>query len=58
MPDRDDQPTQLEIAHVLFMDLVGYSRLPLEDQSAWIDALQRVVRASATFQQAAGNIDC
>lgn len=39
MPQRDDDPTQLEIAHVLFMNLVGYSRLLLEEQHAWIDAL-------------------
>ena len=52
MADRDVQPTEIEIAHVLFMDLVGYSRLPLEDQDTWIDALQNIVRDSETFRTA------
>src|SRR6266404_926240 len=43
---------QLEIAHVLFMDIVGYSKLSINDQRAAIDELNQVVRASEQFQNA------
>ena len=43
---------QLEIAHVLFIDIVGYSKLSINDQSAAIDELTQVVRASEQFQNA------
>jgi predicted ATPase/class 3 adenylate cyclase len=52
MPDREDESTRLEMAHVLFMDLVGYSRLPLEEQNRSIAALQDIVRGLRTYQQA------
>jgi hypothetical protein len=37
---------QLEIAHVLFIDIVGYSKLSINDQHAAVDELNHVVRAS------------
>jgi TolB-like protein/Tfp pilus assembly protein PilF len=43
---------QLEIGHVLFIDLVGYSRLSIDDQHAAVQELNRVVRASEQFQRA------
>jgi TolB-like protein/Tfp pilus assembly protein PilF len=43
---------QLEIGHVLFIDLVGYSRLSIDDQHAGVQELNRVVRASEQFQRA------
>src|SRR6059058_4459497 len=43
---------QLEIAHVLFIDIVGYSKLSISDQHATIEELKRIVRASVQFQQA------
>src|SRR5438093_2511643 len=43
---------QLEIAHVLFIDLVGYSKLSINEQRAAVDELNDVVRASEQFQQA------
>jgi len=42
---------QLEIGHVLFIDLVGYSKFSLNDQHAAVEQLNRVVRASEQFQQ-------
>ena len=42
----------LEIAHVLFIDIVGYSKLSINDQRAAIDELTQVVRASEQFQNA------
>src|SRR6202011_4443792 len=43
---------QLEIAHVLFIDIVGYSKLSINEQRAAIDELTQTVRASAQFQNA------
>ena len=43
---------QLEIAHVLFIDIVGYSKLSINDQHAAVEELNGIVRASEQFQQA------
>src|SRR6266480_3860329 len=43
---------QLEIAHVLFIDIVGYSKLSINDQHAAVEELNQIVRASEQFQQA------
>ena len=43
---------QLEIAHVLFIDIVGYSKLLINDQHAAIEELNQIVRASEQFQRA------
>jgi TolB-like protein/class 3 adenylate cyclase/Tfp pilus assembly protein PilF len=43
---------QLEIAHVLFIDIVGYSKLSINEQHAAVEELNQVVRASKQFQQA------
>ena len=43
---------QLEIAHVLFIDIVGYSKLSINEQHAAVEELNRVVRASEQFQRA------
>src|SRR5437667_328107 len=43
---------QLEIAHVLFIDIVGYSKLSINDQHAAVEELNQIVRASAQFQNA------
>src|SRR5438874_6990695 len=43
---------QLEIAHVLFIDIVGYSKLSINEQRAAVDELNEVVRVSEQFQKA------
>jgi TolB-like protein len=43
---------ELEIAHVLFIDMVGYSKLSISEQRAAVDELTQVVRASRQFQRA------
>jgi adenylate cyclase len=43
---------QLEIAHVLFIDIVGYSKLSINEQHARIEELNDVVRLSEQFQNA------
>ena len=42
----------LEIAHVLFIDSVGYSKLSINDQNAAVEELNQVVRASDQLQRA------
>ena len=42
----------LEIAHVLFLDIVGYSKLSINEQRDAVDELNEVVRASDQFQKA------
>jgi class 3 adenylate cyclase len=43
---------QLQIAHVFFIDIVGYSKLSINDQRAAIDELTQAVRTSEQFQNA------
>ena len=43
---------QLEIAHVLFIDIVGYSKLSINEQRAAIDELTQIVRSTEQFQKA------
>src|SRR5205807_443384 len=43
---------ELEIAHVLFIDIVGYSKLSINQQRAVVDELTVVVRGSDQFQKA------
>jgi TolB-like protein/class 3 adenylate cyclase/Tfp pilus assembly protein PilF len=43
---------QLEIAHVLFTDIVGYSKLPTNQQRALIERLNEIVRGTDEYQAA------
>src|SRR5580704_8633568 len=43
---------QLEIAHVLFIDIVGYSKLSISGQHAAIEELNQIVRGTEQFQRA------
>ena len=43
---------QLEIAHVLFMDIVGYSTRPINEQRALRDGLNQIVRSTERFREA------
>jgi TolB-like protein/class 3 adenylate cyclase/cytochrome c-type biogenesis protein CcmH/NrfG len=52
MPIQIKNEIQLEIAHVLFIDIVGYSKLSISDQHAAVEELSRIVRASEQFQRA------
>jgi serine/threonine-protein kinase len=52
MPIQIKNEIQLEIAHVLFIDIVGYSKLSISDQHAAVEELTRIVRASEQFQRA------
>ena len=43
---------ELEIAHVLFLDIVGYSKLSVNEQHARIEELNEIVRLSEQFENA------
>jgi TolB-like protein/Tfp pilus assembly protein PilF len=43
---------ELEIAHVLFIDIVGYSRLLIDEQRDCLHTLNEVVRATDAFRAA------
>src|SRR2546423_2263734 len=43
---------QLEVAHVLFIDVVGYSKLSINEQRAVVDELTTIVRGSDQYQKA------
>src|SRR5438128_5177007 len=52
MADEVKKEIQLEIAHVLFIDIVGYSKLSINEQHASVDELTQIVRASEQLQRA------
>src|SRR5207237_42550 len=49
---------QLEITHVLFTDIVGYSKLPINEQRALVERLNEIVRGTDEFRgaEAAGRL--
>ena len=51
---------ELEIAHVLFIDVVGYSKLLINEQRDLLDELNQVVRNTEQFRSAdaAGKLIC
>src|ERR1700726_2736282 len=50
-PDSGSSRT-LEIAHVLFTDIVGYSKLPMDEQERLLMRLQEAVRQTSEFARA------
>src|SRR5438552_749854 len=52
MSVESEKEIQLEIAHVLFIDIVGYSKLSTNEQRSAVDELTRIVRATEQFQKA------
>src|SRR5919204_4411145 len=42
----------LEIAHVLFMDIVGYSKRLIDDQRVLLEELNHIVRSTEAFREA------
>jgi class 3 adenylate cyclase len=43
---------QLEIAHVLFIDIVGYSKRLINEQRALLETLKQIVRSTEQFRKA------
>src|SRR5438270_9495947 len=53
-----ESDVQLEIAHVLFIDIVGYSKLLINEQRESLQELNQIVRATEAFRtaEAAGQL--
>ena len=49
---------QLEIAHVLFIDIVGYSKPLIDEQAEYLEQLREIVGATESFRiaQAQGKL--
>src|SRR6266849_5517885 len=43
---------ELEIAHVLFIDIVAYSKMAIDDQRAAIEQLNQIVQSTDEFRKA------
>jgi TolB-like protein/Tfp pilus assembly protein PilF len=58
MPAEVKAEVQLEIAHILFIDTVGYSKLLINEQRALLEDLNRIVRSTNRFRaaEAAGRL--
>src|SRR6266702_3216784 len=52
MPTEIKKKIELEVVHVLFLDIVGYSKRLTNQQQTLIDQLNQVVRSSEEFQNA------
>src|SRR5437763_3727038 len=52
MPDDTGRKVRLEIGHVLFLDIVGYSKLLISEQSAQLQKLKEIVRGTGQFRSA------
>jgi TolB-like protein/Tfp pilus assembly protein PilF len=52
MADESKTKQRLEIAHVLFMDIVGYSKLLTDEQSEALQELNQIVRNTETAREA------
>jgi adenylate cyclase len=52
MPSDDQKEIGLEIGHVLFIDIVGYSKLNITEQSEQLQKLKEIVWGTEQFRQA------
>src|SRR4030081_164193 len=52
MPSESSSEVKFEIGHVLFIDIVGYSKLLINEQSEQIQTLRTIVLASEQFRLA------
>ena len=52
MPNDDQKEIGFEIGHVLFIDIVGYSKLNITEQSERLQKLKEIVWATEQFKQA------
>src|SRR4026209_2823891 len=54
MPNEEQKEIGLEIGHVLFIDIVGYSKLLNEEQQERLNQLTEIVLATTTVREATG----
>ena len=55
VPSEVKKEIELEIAYVLFIDIVGYSKLLIDQQRRMLETLNEVVRATEQFRKAEAN---
>src|SRR5438045_5587231 len=55
MPTEVSKEIELEIAYVLFIDIVGYSKLVTHEQRRLLELLNRIVRQAEHFRAAEAN---
>jgi adenylate cyclase len=55
MPAEVKREIPLEIGHVLFIDIVGYSKLLISEQLEHLEKLREIVRATEAFRAAQGD---
>src|SRR5260370_35441006 len=58
VPPESDDNLHLEIGHVLFIDIVGYSKLLIDEQRDYLHTLNEIVRETDSFRaaEAAGKL--
>jgi hypothetical protein len=58
MPPEHSADVKFEIGHVLFIDIVGYSKLLITEQSELLQTLKKIVRGTEQFRfaQAEGKL--
>jgi len=52
MPSESSSDVKLEIGHVLFIDIVGYSKLLITEQSDQMQTLRQIIRGTEQFKKA------
>jgi len=52
MPSEHSSDVKFEIGHVLFIDIVGYSKLLINQQSEQLETLKAIVRGTEQFKKA------
>ena len=52
VPSEIKKEIKLEIGHVLFMDIVGYSKLLIDEQRKLLETLNQIVRNTDAFREA------
>src|SRR5204863_850193 len=52
MPADSASEFEMEIAHVLFIDVVGFTQLLINQQGEVLNELNRIIRQTAAFQSA------
>jgi len=58
MPSEHSPDVRFEIGHVLFIDIVGYSKLLINEQSEQMQKLKQVVRGTEQFRLAEARANC
>ena len=52
MPSETSSDVKFEIGHVLFIDIVGYSKLLITEQSDQLQTLRQILRGTEQFKKA------